>query len=88
MTIPSYGETYTLDESLKVEKNYKDAVSEKYLRLELLDRIQTLQEEIEDMGNIVKDEFLDKDSDDAELEKINARVKELEQKIVEIIENK
>ena len=88
VTIPSYGETYTLDESLKVEKNYKDAVSEKYLRLELLDRIQTLQEEIEDMGNIVKDEFLDKDSDDAELEKINARVKELEQKIVEIIENK
>ena len=73
---------------MKVEKNYKDAVSEKYLRLELLDRIQTLQEEIEDMGNIVKDEFLDKDSDDAELEKINARVKELEQKIVEIIENK
>ena len=50
--------------------------------------MQTLQEEVEDMKSIVKDEFLDKETDDNELEKLNARVKELEQKIVEIIENK
>lgn len=88
VTIPSFGETYTLDDSLKVEKKYTDQVAKKYLRLEILDRIQTLQEEVADMGSIIKDEFLDKDTEDKELEKINKNIQQLEQKIVDVIENK
>ena len=59
----------------------------KYMRLQILDRIETLQEEIEDMKSIVKDEMLGKERTDKELEILNQKVKELEKKIVEIIES-
>ena len=88
VTIPDYGETYTLDDSIKVEKRFEDPVDKQYLRLQVLDRIQTLQEEIEDMKSIVKEDFLDKEDNEKDIEKINNRIKELEAKIVEIIENK
>ena len=57
------------------------------MRLQILDRIETLQEEIEDMKSIVKDEMLGKERTDKELEILNQKVKELEKKIVEIIES-
>ena len=88
VTIPSFAEKYTLNESLEVEQTNIEKIDKKYLRLELLERIQTLQEEIEDMGTIVKEEYLDKQSSDEQIQKLNDKVKELEQKIVEIIENK
>ena len=87
VTIPSFGEKYTLDEQLAVEKEYKDPIDKKYMRLQILDRIETLQEEIEDMKSIVKDEMLGKERTDKELEILNQKVKELEKKIVEIIES-
>ena len=40
------------------------------------------------MGTIVKEEYLDKQSSDEQIQKLNNKVKELEQKIVELIENK
>ena len=87
VTIPSFGEKYTLDEQLAIEKEYKDPIDKKYMRLQILDRIETLQEEIEDMKSIVKDEMLGKERTDKELEILNQKVKELEKKIVEIIES-
>lgn len=88
VTIPDFGEKYTLDDNLAMEKPYNDPVDKKYLRLQVLDRIQTLQEEIEDMQNIVKEDYLEQDRSDEEISRLNDRVKELEKKIVEIIENK
>ena len=44
--------------------------------------------EILTMKNIVKDDFLSKEENDDEIDKLNKRIKELENKIVEIIENK
>lgn len=88
VTIPGYGEKYTLDENLTMEQKYKDSIDNKYLRLQVIDRIETLQEEIEDMKNIVKEDILQKENNDTDIEKINEKVKELEKKIVDIIENK
>ncbi len=88
VTIPGYGEKYTLDENLTMEQKYKDSIANKYLRLQVIDRIETLQEEIEDMKNIVKEDILQKENNDTDIEKINEKVKELEKKIVDIIENK
>ena len=86
VTIPSFGETYTLDESLAVEKNYE--LPEKYrpLRLEVIGRINTLKEEIEDMENIVRNEKLSEKASDNEIIDLNNKIKELEQQIVKIIE--
>ena len=88
VTIPGYGEKYTLDDNLTMEKKYEEKIDKQYLRLQVLDRLETLQEEIEDMKNIVKDDFLSKEENDEEINKLNSRIKELENKIVEIIENK
>ena len=88
VTIPDYGEKYILDENLRMEKQYDDLMDKKYLRLQVLERMETLQEEIEDMKNIVREDMLEQDKSDDEISKLNERVKELERKIVEIIENK
>ena len=87
VTIPGYGEKYTLDDNLTVEKKYKDPIDKRYLRLEVLDRIETLQEEIEDMKNIIKEDLLSKERSDDDVKRVNEKVKELEQRIVDIIEN-
>ncbi len=87
VTIPGFGEKYTLDENLKVESNYNQPGKERYLRLEVLDRMETLQEEIEDMKNIIKEDMLSKERNDEDVQKINEKIKEIERKIVDIIEN-
>ncbi len=88
VTIPSYGECYTLDDSLEVTQKYQEPLDNKFLRLQVLERMETLQEEIEDMKNIVKEDILKSDSSDETIEKLNQKVKDLERKIVEIIEGK
>lgn len=88
VTIPSYGETYELDENIKLSDIVTDNFKEKYLRLDIIDRMKTLQEELEDMEIIVKEEYLMKDTSDDEIIKIKERLKELENQIVKIVENK
>ena len=88
VTIPGYGESYNLDEDIKLQKIYEPSLDKRYLRLQILERMQTLEEEIDDMKEIVKEEILSKEDNEVEIEKINERIKELERKIVEIIENK
>ena len=80
-------EKYTLDDNFTVEKKYEDPIDKRYLRLEVLDRIETLQEEIEDMKNIIKEGLLSKERSDDDVKRVNEKVKELEQRIVDIIEN-
>ena len=87
VTIPDFGEKYTLDDNLTMEKKYEEPIGQRFLRLEVLDRMETLQEEIEDMKNIIKEDMLSKDRSDEDVSKVNERIKELERKIVEIIEN-
>ena len=87
VTIPGYGEKYTLDDNLTMEKKYEEPIGQRFLRLEVLDRMETLQEEIEDMKNIIKEDMLSKERSDEDVNKVNERIKELERKIVEIIEN-
>ena len=86
VTIPSFGETYTLDESLTVEKTYELPKKYRPIRLEVLERINTLKEEVEDMADIVKNEKLSENVKDDEIIDLNNKIKELEQQIVKIIE--
>ena len=88
VVIPEYGEQYELDEKLQRLGRIKGAKEheQKYIRLEVLGRIHTLKEELEDMGQIVKEEMLGEDVNDEEIAKINEKIKELEKQIVKIIE--
>ena len=86
VTIPSFGETYTLDESLAVQKTYELPKKYRPLRLEVIERMETLKEEVEDMAEIVKNEKLKESINDAEIADLNEKIKQLEQQIVKIIE--
>ena len=66
----------------KVEQNY----DQKYLRLQVLDRMKTLKEELEDMETIVKEDLQSSDTNDTDLVNLNNRIKELEKQIVRIVE--
>ncbi len=86
VTIPDFGDVYELDENLKLVEKMELPDKYKYLRLAILERVETLKEEIDDMGTIIKDNMLSEDARDEELLKLNEKVKELEQQIVKIIE--
>lgn len=88
ITIPDFGESYELDENIEIIGKVNDTAKERYLRLEVLERMNTLKEELEDMSNIVKEEYLDKNAADADIVRIKDRLKELENQIVKIVENK
>ena len=88
--IPEYGEQYELNEEVERLGRVKEAKEhqKQFIRLEVLDRIQTLKEELEDMSNIVQEEMLIEDAKDEDIEILNNRIKELEQQIVKIVEGK
>ncbi len=89
VTIPDYGEEYTLYDGkteLTSQKQEKKEKKYRYLRLELIDRIETLKEEIEDMSSFVKEDIKNDTTSDEKLESINNKIKELERKILEIVE--
>ena len=88
ITIPDFGETYELNDELQMVGKAKEGIKERYLRLDVLERMNTLKEELEDMSSIVREEYLDKNASDEEIVKIKERLKELEQQIVKIVENK
>ena len=85
VTIPDYGETYNLDDRINVISKVDRFEKPKYLRLEVIDRLATLKEEIEDMEDMIKDDIGNEDKNDEEIEEINRKIKELEQQIVKII---
>ena len=88
VTIPSLGETYELNENIQMVGKANDTARERYLRLEILERMNTLKEELEDMSSIVKEEYLDNYTDDSEILRLKDKLKELENQIVKIVENK
>ena len=90
VTIPEYSEEYTLtDGTIKLTaKPFESSESNyKYLRLELLDRLETLKEELEDMTGFVKEDIKGNQKKDEDLMRINCKIKELEKKILEIVED-
>ena len=86
--IPEFGETYTLDENIKITDKIERKDVKKYLRLQVLDRMETLKEELIDMETIVKEDLFAEHSNDAELDRLNERIKELEMQIVRIVEGR
>ena len=88
VTIPEYGEKYELNDEISIKEKIELKPAFKYTRLQILERMQTLKEELEDMSDIVKEEMLIETAKDEELEKLNEKMKELERQIVKIVENK
>ena len=86
VTIPNYGDVYELSELVKMIDKVQGEHKFKFLRLEILERLETLKEEVVDMGAYVEEDLKDEDINDEELIKVNDKIKELEKQIVKIIE--
>jgi len=57
--------------------------------LEIIERMHTLKEELEDMETIVKEDYLNNSNiNDNEIIELKGKLKELENQIVRIVENK
>ena len=85
VTIPDYGEDYNLDEQIKVLSKLSTNDKYRFLRLEVIDRLTTLKEELEEMSEIIKEDIFDEDTQDEQIIEINTKIKELEQQIVKTI---
>ena len=85
VTIPDYGEDYTLDDRLSMTSKVNVKDKHRFLRLEVIDRLATLKEELDEMGEIIKEDIFDEDKKDEDIIEINNKIKELEQQIVKVI---
>lgn len=85
VTIPDFGETFELKNNIEMTNKIELPTRYKPLRLEVLERIQKLKDEVEDMSSIVKNDILTEKAKDTEVVILNERIKELEKQIVEII---
>ena len=86
VSIPDFGETYNLDEKIKMIDKIENKAVQNYLRLEVMERMRTLKEELQDMETIVQQDILSETTKDSEIQALNDKIKQLEQQIVKIVE--
>lgn len=84
--IPEFGETYELD-NINVEMTHKiERKIDKTVRVEILERLEKLRSEINDMDSYVRKDVDDKNLRDEDMFRINEKIKDLEQQILNVIE--
>lgn len=85
--IPSHGDVYEADGRRYGKKvaELKSGNENKYARLELLERLETLHEELLDMTEIVKQD-MKKETTDKKIQELNEKVQEIERQIVSMLE--
>ena len=88
VSIPDYCESFDLTNTVQATGNIRKRNLNEYKKLEVIDRMETLKEELADMESIVKEDILANTVNDDEISKLNERIKELEKQIVQIVENK
>ena len=87
VTIPGFGDVYELGEST-IEMTDKLETTGKYrfIRLEVLQKLENIESEVNEMKSIVKNEILTEDTSDEEIVALKEKIRELENQIVKIIE--
>ena len=86
VTIPEFGETYELEANSVELTNKIQRTEEKTIRTQILQRLETLKEEIKDMEHYVRQDVDDDELSDEDMFRINEKIKDLEKQIVNVIE--
>ena len=84
VTIPNYGDTYELQEMPELVGKMK--IKPRTIKHEILEKLKTLQSEIDDMKQAVKDDLNNKELQDEDMFRIKEKIKTLENNILNIIE--
>ena len=85
VTIPEYGETYQLDDELRIVNRIKIKKT-LTLKNEVLKRLEKLKDELADMEVMVKEDMTDDELRDEDIFRINEKIKDLEQQILNVVE--
>ena len=85
VTIPEYGETYQLDDELRIVNRIKIKKT-LTLKNEVLERLEKLKDELADMEVMVKEDMTDDELRDEDKFRINEKIKDLEQQILNVVE--
>ena len=85
VTIPGYGETYQLDDELRIVNRIKIKKT-LTLKNEVLERLEKLKDELADMEVMVKEDMTDDELRDEDIFRINEKIKDLEQQILNVVE--
>lgn len=85
VTIPVYGETYQLDDELRIVNRIKIKKT-LTLKNEVLERLEKLKDELADMEVMVKEDMTDDELRDEDIFRINEKIKDLEQQILNVVE--
>ena len=85
VTIPEYGETYQLDDELRIVNRIKIKKT-LTLKNEVLERLEKLKAELADMEVMVKEDMTDDELRDEDIFRINEKIKDLEQQILNVVE--
>ena len=83
--IPEYGETYQLDDELRIVNRIKIKKT-LTLKNEVLERLEKLKDELADMEVMVKEDMTDDELRDEDIFRINEKIKDLEQQILNVVE--
>ena len=86
VTIPEFGDVYELNDEIQMTDKLDKSVLNRFLRLEILQKLNNLEDEISEMKSIVKEEKLTDDASDEEVLALKEKIKALENQIVKIIE--
>lgn len=88
VTIPEFGEKYEVSDvpELQDRIEYSKKLEDQFLRLQILEKLDRIKDEINDMTDTVKEEKLMKENSDSEIEKLHDKVKKLEDQIKNLIE--
>ena len=85
--IPNYGETYELNIEEDVKLTHKiDRKLPVNNRIEVLNRLEKLKDELLDMETSVKEDMNNKDLKDEDIFRISEKIKDLEKQILNVIE--
>lgn len=86
VTIPEFGDVYELNDEIEMTDKLEGSKLNRFIRLEILQKLDNLEDEINEMKSIVKEEKLSEDTSDEEILNLKEKIRELENQIVKIIE--
>ncbi len=87
VTIPKYGEIYTLENNKVNLEGRLDLESVKRVqKIEIINKVKKLRDEVTDMEDILRNEILTEDTNETDINSITLKLKEIERIIVSIIE--
>ena len=89
VTIPGYGEKYEVADipELKERTEYSKKLEDQFLRMQILDKLYKIKDDISNMTQVVKNDKLSREDEETEVEALNDRIKKLEDQIKDLINN-